>query len=50
MIDKLLKTPAEFWAGAIALVGAIVMKDNTLLIMSAVFLGTANILLEMRSK
>lgn len=50
MIDKLLKTPAEFWLGTIALFGGIIMKDDTLLIMSVVFLGTAKILLEMRNK
>ena len=50
MIDRLLKTPMELWLGMTALIGGVVMKDNTLLIMSVVFLGTAQILSEMRSK
>lgn len=50
MIDKILETPLELWLGLVALAGGFIMKDNTLLIMSVVFLGTSKILLELRNK
>lgn len=42
------KLPLEFWLGLVTLAGGAILKDNSLLIMSAVFLGTSRILLEMR--
>ena len=48
MIDRILKTPLELWLGLIAFAGGVIMKDNTLLVMSVVFFGTSKILLELK--
>lgn len=50
MRDEILETPIELWIGLIALIGGAITKDNTLIIISAVLLGTARILSETRSK
>ena len=50
MMEKLKKEPIELWFGLVAGIASIVMKDNTLLVMSIIFLTTAKILSEMKRK
>ena len=50
MMDKIIKQPIELWFGMSALVAGIIMKDNTLLVMSLILFANARILLEMNSK
>ena len=50
MIEEIKKQPMELWLGLIAMGGYFIEPNETLIILSLIYLTTAKILTELRNK